>query len=77
VEDKIQRGLSILMQGRTTIAVAHRLSTIMGVSEILVMHHGEVLERGTHRSLLARGGLYARLFRLQAGELEATAVAAS
>jgi len=77
VEARIQRGLSILMQGRTTIAVAHRLSTIMGASEILVMHHGEVRERGTHRSLLARGGLYARLFRLQAGELEAPASAAS
>jgi ATP-binding cassette subfamily B multidrug efflux pump len=77
VEARIQRGLSILMQGRTTIAVAHRLSTIMGATEILVMHHGEVRERGTHRSLLARGGLYARLFRLQAGELEATASAAS
>jgi ATP-binding cassette, subfamily B, multidrug efflux pump len=71
-EAQIQRGLSILMQGRTTIAVAHRLSTIMGATEILVMHHGEVRERGTHRSLLARDGLYARLFRLQAGELEAT-----
>jgi ATP-binding cassette subfamily B multidrug efflux pump len=70
VEAEIQRGLSILMQGRTTIAVAHRLSTITSATEILVMHHGEVRERGTHRSLLARSGLYARLFRLQAGELE-------
>lgn len=71
IEAEIQRGLSTLMQGRTTIAVAHRLSTITGATEILVLHHGEVRERGTHRALLGRNGLYARLFRLQAGELEA------
>ena len=68
VEAAIQRGLATLMQGRTTIAVAHRLSTIVGASEILVLHHGEVRERGTHRALLAAGGLYARLSRLQAGD---------
>ncbi len=77
VEAEIQRGLAVLMQGRTTIAVAHRLSTIMGATEILVMHHGEVRERGTHRALLARNGLYARLFRLQAGELETAVKSAS
>jgi ATP-binding cassette, subfamily B, multidrug efflux pump len=75
VEAEIQRGLSILMQGRTTIAVAHRLSTITNATEILVMHHGEVRERGTHRTLLSRSGLYARLFRLQAGELESASAA--
>jgi ATP-binding cassette subfamily B multidrug efflux pump len=69
VEAQIQRGLDALMQGRTTIAVAHRLSTITRATEILVMHHGEVRERGTHRALLAAGGLYARLYRLQAGAL--------
>lgn len=68
IEAAIQRGLATLMQGRTTIAVAHRLSTIVGASEILVLHHGEVRERGTHRALLAAGGLYARLSRLQAGD---------
>jgi ATP-binding cassette subfamily B protein len=73
IEAEIQRGLATLMQGRTTIAVAHRLSTITGATEILVLHHGEVRERGTHRALLARNGLYARLFRLQAGELEVAA----
>jgi ATP-binding cassette, subfamily B, multidrug efflux pump len=73
IEAEIQRGLATLMQGRTTIAVAHRLSTIIGATEILVLHHGEVRERGTHRSLLSRNGLYARLYRLQAGELEAAA----
>ena len=73
IEAEIQRGLSTLMQGRTTIAVAHRLSTITSATEILVLHHGEVRERGTHRALLRSNGLYARLFRLQAGELDAVA----
>ncbi len=77
VEAEIQRGLTTLMKGRTTIAVAHRLSTITSATEILVLHHGEVRERGTHRGLLARNGLYARLFRLQAGEWDAAAKASA
>ncbi len=67
-EAEIQRGLSALMHGRTTIAIAHRLSTIVQADEILVLHHGEVRERGTHAALRAMGGLYDRLYRLQAGE---------
>ena len=67
IEAEIQRALAVLMRGRTTIAVAHRLSTIVGADEIIVMHHGEIRERGTHRSLLGAGGLYERLYRLQAG----------
>jgi ATP-binding cassette subfamily B multidrug efflux pump len=67
IEAEIQRALGVLMRGRTTIAVAHRLSTVIGADEILVLHHGTIRERGTHRELLARGGLYERLFRLQAG----------
>ena len=67
VEAEIQRAIAVLMAGRTTIAVAHRLSTVMKANEILVLHHGVIRERGTHRELLARGGLYERLFRLQAG----------
>jgi ATP-binding cassette, subfamily B, multidrug efflux pump len=68
IEAEIQAALAVLMQGRTTIAVAHRLSTIVGADEILVLHHGEIVERGTHRDLLAHGALYERLYRLQTGD---------
>jgi ATP-binding cassette subfamily B protein len=67
VELEIQRALAVLMEGRTTIAIAHRLSTIVNADEIIVLHHGQVRERGTHRALMARGGLYERLYRLQMG----------
>lgn len=67
IEADIQRAVSTLMQGRTTIAIAHRLSTIVESSEILVLHHGEVVERGDHRQLLLAGGQYERLFRLESG----------
>ncbi len=69
IEAEIQGALAVLMQGRTTIAVAHRLSTIIDADEILVLHHGQVRERGTHRELLAKRGLYERLYRLQAGAI--------
>jgi len=67
IEAEIQRALAELMRGRTTIAIAHRLSTIVHANEILVLHHGQVRERGTHRELLATRGLYERLWRLQVG----------
>ncbi len=67
IEAEIQRALGVLMRGRTTIAVAHRLSTVISANQILVLHHGQIRERGTHRELLARDGLYQRLYRLQAG----------
>ena len=67
IELEIQRALAVLMEGRTTIAIAHRLSTIVNANEIIVLHHGQVRERGTHRALMARGGLYERLYRLQMG----------
>lgn len=70
IEAEIHAALSILVAGRTTIAVAHRLSTIANSAVILVLHHGEVAERGTHRELLERGGLYSTLWRLQAGDSE-------
>jgi ATP-binding cassette subfamily B protein len=70
IEAEIHAALSVLVEGRTTIAVAHRLSTIANADTILVLHHGEVAERGTHRELIERGGLYATLWRLQAGDSE-------
>jgi ATP-binding cassette subfamily B protein len=70
IEAEIHAALSVLVAGRTTIAVAHRLSTIANADMILVLHHGEVAERGTHRELLERGGLYSNLWRLQAGDSE-------
>lgn len=65
IEAEIQTALSVLLAGRTTIAIAHRLSTILDADTIVVMHHGEVVERGSHAELLSLGGLYARLWRLQ------------
>jgi ATP-binding cassette subfamily B protein len=70
IEAEIQAALAVLVSGRTTIAVAHRLSTIAYAETILVLHHGEVAERGTHRDLLEAGGLYSTLWRLQAGDGE-------
>jgi ATP-binding cassette, subfamily B, multidrug efflux pump len=76
IELEIQRALRILMEGRTTIAIAHRLSTIVGAGEILVLHHGQVRERGRHAQLMARGGLYERLYRLQMGTPQKAPLAA-
>lgn len=64
-EAQIQRAIEELMAGRTSLVVAHRLSTILHADEILVMHHGEIRERGSHQELLARRGLYERLYQLQ------------
>jgi ATP-binding cassette subfamily B protein len=64
-EAQIQRAIAELMAGRTSLVVAHRLSTILHADEILVLHHGEIRERGSHRELLAQQGLYERLYQLQ------------
>lgn len=64
-EQIIERSISTLLKGRTSIVIAHRLSTIQRADQIVVMHHGEVAESGTHQSLLAQDGIYAKLYRLQ------------
>jgi ATP-binding cassette subfamily B protein len=64
-EALIRDGLHRLMRGRTSLVIAHRLSTIQHVDRIVVLHHGRVREVGTHADLLARNGIYARLYQLQ------------
>ena len=64
-ESYVQEGLARLMQGRTTLVIAHRLATVLSCDRILVMDQGRIVEQGTHDSLVAAGGLYARLARLQ------------
>jgi subfamily B ATP-binding cassette protein MsbA len=61
----VQAALDTLMAGRTTFVIAHRLSTIEGADLIVVMEHGRIVEQGTHDELLALGGMYANLYRLQ------------
>ncbi|MEH7374447.1 ABC transporter ATP-binding protein [Neobacillus drentensis] len=69
-EEAIQTALAKMRNGRTTIAIAHRLSTIQDADLILVLHQGEIVERGTHQELLAQGGLYHKMFLLQNGAVE-------
>jgi ABC-type multidrug transport system fused ATPase/permease subunit len=64
-ERKVQTALERLMEGRTTLVIAHRLATIRSADRILVMDQGRIVEEGTHEALFARSGLYARLARLQ------------
>jgi ATP-binding cassette subfamily B multidrug efflux pump len=67
VETAIQSSLYRLMEGKTVVAIAHRLSTIAAMDRLLVLDQGRVVEEGDHASLLARGGLYARLWSHQSG----------
>lgn len=64
-EQLIEQAIQRLLVGRTSIVIAHRLSTVQRADKIIVLHHGEVREQGSHQELLARNGLYARLYRLQ------------
>ncbi len=65
IEEKIERATDELLKGRTSLVIAHRLSTVQNADRILVLHHGELREEGTHGELLDQGGLYARLHELQ------------
>ncbi|MHB1194545.1 MAG: ABC transporter ATP-binding protein [Longimicrobiales bacterium] len=65
IEERIERATDELLQGRTSLIIAHRLSTVQHADRILVLHHGEVREEGTHDQLLEQDGLYARLYELQ------------
>ncbi len=69
----IRDALHVLMAGRTTIAIAHRLSTIQDMDQILVLHKGELRERGSHQELLAQRGIYWKLYQLQYRDQEAAA----
>ena len=67
-ESLIQEALEALMEGRTSIVIAHRLSTVRAADQILVLDEGEIVERGDHGTLVAQGGLYASLYRTQFAE---------
>jgi len=73
-ERQVQRALSTLIRGRTTLVIAHRLSTVQGADLICVVDRGQIVETGRHPELLARGGLYARLYAMQFAEQHAAAV---
>ena len=75
-ETLIQRGIHVLMEGKTALVIAHRLSTIQDVDRIYVLHRGSIVESGPHEELLALGGVYQRLYRLQYGVREPASAAA-
>jgi ATP-binding cassette subfamily B protein len=64
-EQLIQDSIEKMMQGRTSIVIAHRLSTIQKADQILVLNKGEIVETGTHQSLLEKGGYYTQLHQMQ------------
>jgi ATP-binding cassette, subfamily B, multidrug efflux pump len=67
VENAIQHSLYQLMEGKTVVAIAHRLSTIAAMDRLVVMDQGRIVEEGDHHTLLAKGGIYARLWAHQSG----------
>ena len=66
-EEQIQAALNHMRQGRTTIAIAHRLATIQDADQILVLNNGEIVERGTHDMLISQQGIYYQMYQLQKG----------
>ena len=64
-EAAVQRALDAALEGRTSLVIAHRLSTVRNADQILVLDEGRIVQSGTHRELLAEGGLYADLYRTQ------------
>jgi ATP-binding cassette subfamily B protein len=73
-EQGVMQAIRRLTAGRTTLTIAHRLSTVMDSDEILVMIEGRIAERGTHQQLMSKGGWYARMFEIQRDEVDATLV---
>jgi len=76
VEVAIQENLYELMEGKTVIAIAHRLSTIAAMNRLVVMDRGRIVEEGSHEELIARGGLYAQLWKRQSGGFLSDRIAA-
>lgn len=73
-EEKILRGLREMMQGRTSIIIAHRISTVKNADRIIVLEHGMIVENGTHEQLVERGGIYAAMYSRQLLEEEISAI---